>query len=98
MDGVQDAGEAVLEGVTVYIYSADGQTLIGSTQTDENGEWTMTSREFDLEPDTPYVLRYDLVNDPALADYQATSGIDESRETASFPFDSPPYGEIGSIS
>ncbi len=38
MDGIQDANEAPIPGVTVNIYSSGG-TLLASVVTDANGEW-----------------------------------------------------------
>jgi hypothetical protein len=38
-DGIQDAGEAGVSGVTVTLYAADGTTVLGSTITDDNGKY-----------------------------------------------------------
>ncbi|MBL0145588.1 MAG: carboxypeptidase regulatory-like domain-containing protein [Chitinophagaceae bacterium] len=38
-DGVQDAGEAGISGVTVILYAADGTTVLASTITDANGNY-----------------------------------------------------------
>ena len=41
-DGVQDAGEPGIPGVTVYLYDGDGN-LIGTTVTDANGNYLFTN-------------------------------------------------------
>jgi hypothetical protein len=38
-DGIQDAGEPGVPGVTVTLYAADGTTVISSTITDQNGNY-----------------------------------------------------------
>ena len=38
-DGIQDAGEAPVAGVTVYLYAADGTTKLDSTVTDALGQY-----------------------------------------------------------
>jgi len=39
-NGVYDAGDTGLEGVTVKLYDAAGTTLLATTVTDENGNYT----------------------------------------------------------
>jgi hypothetical protein len=43
MDGVQDASEAGIPGVTVILYGSDGTTVISSTITDANGQYLFTN-------------------------------------------------------
>lgn len=38
-DGVQDAAEAGIPGVTVILYASDGTTVLASTITDQNGKY-----------------------------------------------------------
>ena len=42
-DGVQDAGELPISGVTVKLYAADGTTLISTAVTDANGNYYFSS-------------------------------------------------------
>ena len=53
-NGVQDVGEANMEGITVNLYDADG-SLLTSTTTDANGEYLFTNlasgAATDLSPD-----------------------------------------------
>ncbi|HEU5149546.1 MAG TPA: SdrD B-like domain-containing protein [Iamia sp.] len=52
-DGVQDAGEPGVEGVTVTLYGPDGTTVVDTTTTDEDGAYLFT----DLAPGT-YVVGF----------------------------------------
>ncbi|HBB92191.1 MAG TPA: hypothetical protein DC042_10850, partial [Bacteroidales bacterium] len=52
-DGVQDAGEPGVSGVTVTLYQSDGTTLVTSDVTDANGEYSFTF----VEPGT-YVVGF----------------------------------------
>ncbi len=45
-DGVYDAGETPLSGVTVQLYNSSG-TLISSTTTDSNGQYLFSNLDFD---------------------------------------------------
>jgi len=54
-DGIQDPGETGLAGVTVYLYAADGVTVLDSTVTDANGNYIFTN----LDPGG-YVVGFDL--------------------------------------
>lgn len=42
-DGIQDAGEPTLSGVTVKLYAADGTTLIGTATTNASGNYYFSS-------------------------------------------------------
>jgi hypothetical protein len=42
-DGVQDAGEAGISGVTVTLYDATGTTVLASTVTDQNGNYLFSN-------------------------------------------------------
>ncbi|MFK4790666.1 SdrD B-like domain-containing protein [Microbacterium sp. ZW T5_56] len=60
-DGEQDADEASIAGVTVKIYAADGTTLLGTTTTNENGEYYFGGEGgLALEPGVDYVIEFDL--------------------------------------
>jgi LPXTG-site transpeptidase (sortase) family protein len=50
-DGEYDSGEPLLQGVTVNLYAQDGTTLVATTTTDINGEYT-----FDGLPEGTYVI------------------------------------------
>ena len=68
-NGVQDAGEAGMSGVTVELYDASGATLLATAATDSNGNYifsndasgaTTASHIYDiagLYPDTDYIVR-----------------------------------------
>ncbi|XBH21532.1 SdrD B-like domain-containing protein [Jonesiaceae bacterium BS-20] len=53
-DGVQDAGEVPVAGVTVNLLSADGETVVATTTTDADGYYVFT----DLPVDTDYVVEF----------------------------------------
>ena len=61
-DGVQDPGEAPVPGVAVRLYTEDG-TLIGEVITNAQGEFIFSSRDFDIDPNTNYVMRMDRASD-----------------------------------
>lgn len=42
-DGVQDAAEAGIAGVTVTLYASDGTTILASTITDQNGKYLFSN-------------------------------------------------------
>ena len=42
-DGIQQAGEAAIAGVTVHLYAADGTTLLGTAVTDSTGQYIFSS-------------------------------------------------------
>lgn len=42
-DGVQDAGEAGISGVTVTLYASDGTTILATAVTDANGNYLFTN-------------------------------------------------------
>jgi len=42
-DGIQDAGETPIAGVTVRLYAIDGTTLLGTAVTNANGEYYFSS-------------------------------------------------------
>ena len=58
-DGIQDAGEAGINNVTVNLYNSDGSTLLGTTTTDANGEYYFNESNITggLEPNTPYQIQ-----------------------------------------
>ena len=51
-NGLQDTGEAPVEGVTVTLYQADGTTKVAATTTDASGFYSFT----DLAPGQAYVV------------------------------------------
>ncbi|MFU8896692.1 MAG: SdrD B-like domain-containing protein, partial [Gammaproteobacteria bacterium] len=67
-DGLQDPGEPGIAGVTVYLYAADGVTLLATTTTDGLGNY----RFFGLEAGS-YVVAYDPATGPA--DYFASTPV-----------------------
>ncbi|MBZ0301873.1 MAG: DUF11 domain-containing protein [Anaerolineae bacterium] len=69
-DGVQDADEPAVTGVTVSLYDAGGG-FIGQVVTNSQGEYLFSSQSFALEPGTNYVLRMD---NPA--DFAANGPLD----------------------
>ena len=79
-DGIQDAGEAGIEGVTVSLYSADGSTLLATTTTDAKGEYYFNQDNVNqndaagLEPDTDYQILLDNAAD--FADGGALNSLD----------------------
>jgi SdrD B-like domain len=96
-NGIQDASEPALAGVTVNLYTADGVTLLKSTTTDANGTYYFT-----IQPYTKYVIKLDNVADYAstgpLANYGLTlTGQDHSTfDTDSKAILPQPESEIGS--
>lgn len=52
-NGLQDAGEPGIKGVTVHLYNSKGQ-MIGSTTTDADGQY-----HFTVSPDTEYTIKLD---------------------------------------
>lgn len=56
-DGVQDAGEPGLSGVTVTLRDANG-VVIASTVTDSNGQYWFSTSD-GLQPDTAYTISFD---------------------------------------
>ena len=79
-DGIQDAGEAGIEGVTVSLYSTDGSTRLATTTTDAKGEYYFNQDNVNqsgaagLEPDTDYQILLD--NTADFADGGALNGFD----------------------
>ena len=53
-DGVQDEGETPVPGVEVTLYAADGETVVATTTTDENGYYAFT----DLINSTDYIVEF----------------------------------------
>ena len=88
-DGVQDAGEPVLPGVTVTLTDADGNPVkdvygdpVAPTQTDEHGRYL-----FDNLPAGDYKVRFTLTDEQA-AKYQFTavdSGSDDAADSDATP-------------
>ncbi|GAA1097995.1 hypothetical protein GCM10009668_14180 [Nocardioides dubius] len=62
-DGVQDAGEAGISGVTVNLYEADGVTLVATTVTNSRGEYYFDSITDGVDFNTDYVVRIDKPGD-----------------------------------
>ncbi len=56
-DGVQDAGEPGISGVTVRLYDKDGN-LVATRVTDATGQYRFTSAD-GLQPGEPYEIRFD---------------------------------------
>jgi uncharacterized repeat protein (TIGR01451 family) len=58
-DGVLDAGENGLPGITVQLYASDGTTLLATTRTDASGVYTFTglySNTYQVRVDTTSVV------------------------------------------
>ncbi|MFK4761678.1 SdrD B-like domain-containing protein [Microbacterium sp. ZW T5_45] len=53
-DGIQDEDEVPVSGVTVTLYAADGETVIATTTTDENGYYVFT----DLPNSTDFIVEF----------------------------------------
>ncbi|MGW8482384.1 SdrD B-like domain-containing protein [Microbacterium sp. NPDC055903] len=53
-DGQQDEGEVPVPGATVNLLSADGETVIDTVETDENGYYVFT----DLPPGVDYIVEF----------------------------------------
>ncbi len=68
MDGVQDAGEFGLAGVTVRLFASDGTTLLQSAVTDSTGHY----RFYGVAPGS-YVVSYNGASAPA--GYVATTAV-----------------------
>jgi hypothetical protein len=62
-DGIQDAGEDGIAGVTVNLYAADGTTLVATTVTNSRGEYYFDSVDDDVDFNTDYVVRLDKPED-----------------------------------
>ncbi|QOR71082.1 carboxypeptidase regulatory-like domain-containing protein [Ruania alkalisoli] len=60
-DGIQDPGEAPVEGVQVSLYDSAGE-LVATTETDENGEYWFDSAD-GLLPEADYQVRLDRESD-----------------------------------
>ncbi|HNI44259.1 MAG TPA: SdrD B-like domain-containing protein, partial [Chitinophagales bacterium] len=60
-DGIQDAGEAGIDGVIVELY--EGNTLVGTTTTANGGQWYFNNSNVnqngasELKPNTAYIIR-----------------------------------------
>ncbi|MEY4936328.1 MAG: hypothetical protein RIS64_2687 [Bacteroidota bacterium] len=58
-DGIQDAGEAGINGLTVQLYAANGTTLLASTTTSGNGNYYFSSlTTSSLTYNTNYILKF----------------------------------------
>ena len=80
-DGVQDEGEAPLAGVEVKLLSADGETVIATTTTDENGFYVFT----DLPGNTDFIIQFPTTVEVDGSDYPLTTpnrGDDEADSDA----------------
>ena len=74
-DGLQDAGEAALAGVSVTLYAADGTTVLATAVTDANGKYSFV----DLTPGQHYVVEFSA---PGYAFTTANSGNDAADSDA----------------
>jgi SdrD B-like domain/Secretion system C-terminal sorting domain len=71
-DGIQDAGEPGVPGVTVTLYAADGTTVISSAITDQNGNYLFAN----LNPGTYIVGFGTLPNGKTFTAQDNTTGPD----------------------
>ncbi|WP_456696877.1 SdrD B-like domain-containing protein [Aeromicrobium sp. P5_D10] len=71
-DGVQDAGEAGIAGVTVNLYDSAG-TLVATTVTNSRGEYYFDSINDGVEFNTDYTIRLDKA-----ADYEDGEPLDSA--------------------
>lgn len=83
-DGLQDAGEAGIAGVTVELRSADGTTLIATATTDPSGNYIFSSDtarssssshlySLALSPNTAYLVRFPTTATVAATSYNLTT-------------------------
>lgn len=58
-DGIQDAGENGIAGVTLELYDAAGVTLLGTTVTDADGNYSFDADNVSagIKPNTNYIIR-----------------------------------------
>ncbi len=73
-DGVQDAGEPGVAGITVTLYESDGTTVINTDVTDASGEYSFTF----LEPAT-YVIGFGTIAGYAIG--QQDLGGDDTKDS-----------------
>ncbi|MBL7815790.1 MAG: hypothetical protein JNL70_12320 [Saprospiraceae bacterium] len=79
-DGIQDAGEPAMQGVTVKLYAANGTTVLATATTDANGAYYFSSKTgtstantiygVNLQPETDYYIKV-----TALGSHSSVSGI-----------------------
>ena len=64
-DGIQDAGEAGISGATVSLYNSTGNSLLGTTITDESGEYYFNESNVTggINPNTSYQIQLDRAAD-----------------------------------
>ncbi len=84
-DGVQDAGEPALVGVTVKLYAADGTTLIATAVTDAAGQYYFSNAagsstasnilSLSLSPSTNYQLKISALGSDASVTGLALTGV-----------------------
>ncbi len=86
-DGIQDANEPGIPGITVILYAADGVTPLASAITDENGHYSFVN----LTPDT-YIVGFS--NIPAGANF---SGQNQGADDALDSDADPASGKTGPI-
>ncbi|ALJ21357.1 SdrD B-like domain-containing protein [Microbacterium sp. No. 7] len=82
-DGIQDADEPPLEGITVRLYDKDGN-LIKETVTDENGYYVFT----DLVNSTEYIIEFPTttnIGGVPLTLTQPNAGSDDARDSDADP-------------
>jgi hypothetical protein len=63
-DGIQDASELGIAGVTMELYDAAGTTLLASVDTDANGNYYFNNTNVagGLQPNTTYIIRVALIH------------------------------------
>ncbi len=74
-NGVQDGSEPAIPGVTVELRSSDGLTLLGTTTTNENGQYVFDSLTHGLELDADYELHFDATT----ADVSNVANVGDAR-------------------
>ncbi len=83
-DGVQDANEAGVSGVTVTLYASDGVTVIATTITDANGNYIFT----DLPANTNYIVG---ITPPAGMILTSSGGTTSGNNTTNSDFNTTTY-------
>lgn len=103
-NGIQEAGEAGISGVTVHLYAADGTTLLQTTTTDSTGAYYFTISAY-----TSYVVRIDNAADYASggvlqafyltsANQDSSTHLIDSKATLAIPANPIGTGNYPSIS
>jgi len=108
-DGIQDPGEAGISNVTINLYNAAGDTLLGTTTTNADGEYYFNESNVNqngatgLEPNTSYQIQIDsstgglnslnLVPQDQGANDAIDSDADDSSGTPTISITTGDYGE-----